>query len=649
MAKPKKKKKTSKKKKQQKPSIFMRLLKWCFVLSIWGAVFVGGVLLWFARDLPDITQSATFNKRASIVILASDGNEIARYGETKGDIIGVSDMPPHLPQAVLAIEDRRFYDHPGIDPLGIARAMAINIYKGSFVQGGSTITQQLAKNLFLTHDRKITRKIKEAMLAVWLEQELTKDEILSAYMNRVYLGSGTYGFEAAARRYFNKSARDVNLREAAILAGLLKAPSRYSPHNNPKLAKERSDVVLKAMVDAGFINKEDMNPNSVSLALPNKETATNPTARYFADWVVNGLDEVIGTPDMDIIVHTTLDARLQNFAQESLVTAIDSTDEMQFVSQGAILVMSPDGAVLTMVGGYDYGQSQFNRTTQAKRAPGSAFKPFVYLTALENGWNKNDEILDGPITEGEYRPKNFGDQYYGTVTLETAMAKSMNTAAVRLADEVGIGKVMSTAKRVGIISPLNRDLSLALGSSGVSMLEMGIAYSTIANGGFQIFPYGITKVTADNGRVLYTRKKPKSYMPIIARDNASELSVMLKAVVDRGTGRNAKQLYPVHGKTGTSQDNRDAWFTGYTDKMVGIVWVGNDDNSPMRGVTGGGLPARIFKNVIGYGNRTVSDVSFPTNTKSDDGGFSNLLGRLVQGGQQRQKTRQKDDFSNLND
>ena len=647
----KSKKKSTKKNnnKAKKPSLLMRLVKWCFVLAIWSAVLLSGVLLWFAKDLPDITQSATFNKRASIVMLASDGSEIARFGETKGDVISVSDMPPHLPQAVLAIEDRRFYDHPGIDPLGIARAMVINIYKGSFVQGGSTITQQLAKNLFLTHDRKITRKIKEAMLAVWLERKLTKDEILSAYMNRVYLGSGTYGFEAAAQRYFNKSARNVNLREAAILAGLLKAPSRYSPHNNPQLAKERSDTVLAAMVDAGFINKDDINQKAINFALPNKDTATNQTARYFADWVVNGLDEVIGTPDMDIIVHTTLDARLQNHAQESLVTALDSTDEMQFASQGAILIMSPDGAVLTMVGGYDYGQSQFNRTTQAKRAPGSAFKPFVYLTALENGWKKSDKILDGPITDGKYRPKNFGDQYYGIVDLETAMAKSMNTAAVRLADEVGIGRVMSTAKRLGIISPLNRDLSTALGSSGVSMLEMGIAYSTFANGGFQIYPYGITQITTNTGRVLYTRKKPKTYTPIIANDNASDISVMLKAVVDRGTGRNAKQLYPVHGKTGTSQDNRDAWFAGYTDKMVGVVWVGNDDNSPMRGITGGGLPARIFKNVIGYGSKTTDDIVFPTNTKSDDGAFSNLLGRLIQGGEKRQQKRTTGDYSNLND
>ncbi len=645
----KSKKKRSPKKKR--PSIFMRLFKWLFVLGIWCGVILAGVFVWLAQDLPDITKSATFERRASIVILASDGSEIARYGEVKGKTLTVADVPPHLPQAVLAIEDRRFYDHPGLDIWGISRAMMTNIYRRKFVQGGSTITQQLAKNLFLTHERKLKRKIKEAMLAVWLEQKLTKDEILSAYMNRVYLGSGTYGFEAASQIYFGKSASDVNLREAAVLAGLLKAPSRYSPHNNPKLAIERSNLVLAAMVDSGFIQKEDIPDDTITLTLPNKKNDIEESARYFADWVINGLDEVIGTPDMDLIVETTLDIKLQNKAQTTLINAIDNADEMQFISQGAILAMRPDGAVIGMVGGYSYAQSQFNRVTQAKRPPGSAFKPIVYLTALEKGWNKQDKILDAKINEGEYRPKNFGDKYYGTVDLETALAKSMNTATVRLADDVGIGNVMATARKVGIISDLNRDLSLALGSSGISMLEMGIAYSTFANGGFQIFPYGITRIRSQDGRVLYTRKTPKSYVPVIGRNNASELSIMLQSVVNNGTGRNAKQMFPIHGKTGTSQDNRDAWFAGYTDRMVAIVWLGNDDNSPMRKVTGGGLPARMFKDVIGSGNATQQAVNFPKNQKSssDDGSFSNLLGRLIQGGEARQSQRKQGHYSNLND
>ena len=643
--------KTKKKKNKKSPPLIMRLFKWAFVLAIWASVILSGIVLWFAKDLPDITNSATFNKRASIIILASNGTEIARYGEIKGKIINVKDLPPYLPQAVLAIEDRRFYNHHGIDPLGIARAMITNIYKGKFVQGGSTITQQLAKNLFLTHERKVTRKIKEAILAVWLERELTKDEILSAYMNRVYLGSGTYGFEAASQLYFGKSAENVTLREAAVLAGLLKAPSRYSPHNNSKLAKERSDIVLSAMVDAGYITKKEKDNLGFELSLPNKKSSNSQAARYFADWVINGLDEVIGTPDMDIIVETTLDYNLNNKAQNILVNAVDNTDEMQFVSQGGILVTRPDGAILSMIGGYDYNKSQFNRVTQAKRPPGSAFKPIVYLTALEQGWNKQDKILDAPINKGEYRPKNFGNKYYGKVDLETAMAKSMNTATVRLAKDIGIGNIIKTARKLGIISKINRDLSLSLGSSGVSMLEIGIAYSTFANGGFKVYPYGIKRIKTQNGRILYTHKKPKSYIPVISRNNAQELSIMLQSVVNNGTGKNAKQLYPVYGKTGTSQDNRDAWFAGYTKKMVTIVWLGNDDNSPMRKITGGGLPARIFKKVINSGNANQQPITFPKNSNSGNkSGFSELLGKLIKGGNTaHNQNKRKNDYSNLNE
>ncbi len=648
------KKNSSKKnrnKKKKKSFLFVLLFKWTFILSIWAAIILSGVVLWFAKDLPDITKSATFNKQSSIIILASGGEEIARYGEIKGKIINVKDLPPYLPQAVLAIEDRRFYSHHGIDPLGIARAMITNIYKGKFTQGGSTITQQLAKNLFLTHERKITRKIKEAILAIWLEKELTKDEILSAYMNRVYLGSGTYGFEAASQLYFGKSAKDVTLREAAVLAGLLKAPSRYSPHNNPKLAKKRSDIVLSAMVDARYITKTEKDNLGFELSLPNKKTSNSQAARYFADWVISGLDEVIGTPDMDIIVETTLDYNLNNKAQNILVSSINSTDEMQFVSQGGILVMRPDGAIISMIGGYNYAKSQFNRVTQAKRPPGSAFKPIIYLTALEQGWHKQDKILDAPINEGNYRPKNFGNKYYGKVDLETAMAKSMNTATVRLAKNIGIGNIIKTARKVGIISKLNRDLSLALGSSGVSMLEMGIAYSTFANGGFRVYPYGIKRIKTQNGRILYTHKDPKSYMSVISRDNAKELSIMLQSVVNNGTGKNANQPYPVYGKTGTSQDNRDAWFAGYTNKIVAIIWLGNDDNSPMRKITGGGLPAKIFKKVINSDDNNQKPMIFKTNTNSKNNrGFSDLIGRILKGGNSAQnQNKQKNDYSNLND
>lgn len=645
-----KKKKPTTKSKVKKRSILFKLTRWCFVLSIWGLLFLAGVLLWFAKDLPDITEQASFERRSSIVVKASDGSVIGRYGESKGKNITVDNMPPLLVQAVLATEDRRFYSHPGIDILGISRAMMTNISRGRFVQGGSTITQQLAKNLFLTHQRKLKRKIQEALLAIWLERQLTKDEILSAYMNRVYLGSGTYGFEAAAQLYFNKSARDVNLREAAVLAGLLKAPSRYSPHNSIELAKKRSDVVLNAMKDAGYISDEDTaDQAAMALILPHRVSNAESNIRYFTDWVIDGLDDLVGRPDMDLIIETTLDARLQKNAQNTLVNAIDQADDMQFVSQGAILSMRPDGAIIAMVGGYDYGQSQFNRVTQAKRSPGSAFKPFVFLAAIEKGWDAKDKILDSPITTGEYRPKNFAGQYYGTVDLETAMAKSMNTATVRLAQEIGIKSVMNTAKKVGIISKMERDLSLALGSSGISILEMGTAYSTLANGGYRVFPYTITRITNSNGRVLYTRKNNISHQAIIRSKHVKELSFMMRSVINNGTGKNAKLPFPAQGKTGTSQDSRDAWFVGYTDKMVSVVWLGNDDNSPMRQITGGGLPASIWKTVMMDGNNRQPDVAISGQPHDQDTGFTNMVGRLFSNDNDAPpRPKRKNDYSNLN-
>jgi len=635
-------------------SLTFVFFRWGFVLGIWAVVFLIGTLLWFAHDLPDITRSATFERRPSIILLASDGTEFARYGESKGQNIRVKDLPAYLPQAVIATEDRRFYSHPGVDILGIIRAMAVNIARGRFVQGGSTITQQLAKNLFLSHERKLTRKIKEAMLAIWLEQKLTKEEILSAYMNRVYLGSGTYGFEAAAQLYFGKSAKDVTLHESAVLAGLLKAPSRYSPHNDPKLAIERSNLVLNSMIEAGYIKKSDIKNEGIVISLPNKRANDERIARYFSDWVVSGLDDLIGVSGIDMIVQTTLDLSSHRRAEKALTSAIDNTDEMRFVSQGAILVMQPDGAVTTMIGGYNYNQSQFNRTTQAHRPPGSAFKPIVYLTALEQGWKTNDLILDAPISEGEYRPKNFADKYYGEVSLKTALAKSINTATVRLCNDIGIGHVMRTAYDLGVTSKMQRNLSLCLGSAGISMLEMGSIYTSFANSGFQVSPYGITSITTPDGDVLYERKQPDRYTRIIDRDHVRDLSSMLREVTLNGTGRAAAagQDFPVYGKTGTSQDYRDAWFAGYSDEATAIVWLGNDDNSPMRAITGGGLPARIFAQVINATHQSKTPITHPSKVRhKGDGGFGNLLGRLLTSGDNSGKSDQvnRGSYSNLND
>ncbi len=647
---------------KKRKSIFLLFFKWSIIFAIWFSIFIGGIVLWFAKDLPDITQSATFERRNSIIIKASNGDIIARYGETKGSNLQVDELPEYLINAVLAIEDRRFYSHFGIDPLGIARAMLVNISKGKFVQGGSTITQQLAKNLFLTHERKIERKIKEAILAIWLERELDKDEILSAYMNRVYLGSGTYGFEAAAQLYFGKSARNVNLREAAILAGLLKAPSRYSPHNNIELAKKRSQLVLSAMKDAGYINDSDMTKSNLSISLPNKKYKSGQNMRYFADWVIDGLDDIIGHPDMDLIIETTLNTPLQEYAQKTIKDTIDNTNPNKHLSQGAALIMSPDGAVLSMIGGYDYGKSQFNRTTQSRRAAGSVFKPIIYLSAIEQGWKPYSKILDAPITDGEYRPKNFANKYYGMVSLEEALSKSMNSATLRLAKTVGISNIIKTARKLGITSKLERNFSLALGSSGISMMEMGVVYSTFANGGYRVFPYAIERITTKEGRILFERKKQILYQSVINRKHIQEITKMLETVINEGTGRAAKLPFPASGKTGTSQDSRDAWFAGYNNKIVTIIWLGNDDNSPMKGITGGNIPAIIWRNIMLYANSNLKTLpelpdQFKNNINNIDKkhGISGLLDRLLSNESKNnhhnkwQNKKPRSDYSHLND
>lgn len=617
---------------RRRGGFFGRIFKFFFVLGLWAGLIVIGICAWYAQELPAITRSVTFERKPSITVKAADGSVIARYGEMMGDAVSVKDLPPHLIEAVLAIEDRRFYSHFGVDPIGLIRAVFVNAVEGNVVQGGSTITQQLAKNLFLSPERAYKRKIQEVMLALWLEYELSKDEILSAYLNRVYMGSGTYGVDAAARVYFNKSPSELNLRECATLAGLLKAPSRFSPLNNPTLARERADVVLKAMADAGYISAEEASGLTKGLPRPTqKPSSDGSTARYFADWVVDGLDDLIGTPTEDIIIQTTFNPKIQKSAEEAVQKTIREHGEERNFTQGAVLVMRPNGMVVAMVGGRSYAASQFNRTTQGQRQPGSSFKPIVYLAALERGWRQDDVIYDGKFNEGRYRPENFGDEYFGEAPLWAALMLSMNTATVRLAQNIGPGAVIDTARRLGIISPLEPNLSLALGSSGVSMLELTTAYAVMANGGVSAFPYAINKISSADGQTLYyERSKSSSGRQVIDGYYTYELKSMLRNVVEQGTGQRAQLGYPVYGKTGTSQESRDAWFVGFTDELVAAVWIGNDDNSPMKKVTGGSFPADIWRSSISparglYPPITGGDFAFGPSSS----GFDNLIGRLV--------------------
>lgn len=614
---------------------FRGLLRLCFILGIWGAIFAGGVVVWYARDLPDIARAPLFKRQPSITILDISGNTVAVYGDIKGEALTLGEMPPWLVNAVLSIEDRRFYSHFGIDPIGLVRAGLKNLTSGRVVQGGSTITQQLAKNLFLSHERTFRRKVQEAILALWLESSFTKDEILSAYLNRIYMGAGAYGVDAASRLYFNKSARDVSLREAAILAGLLKAPSRYSPLNNPGQASARADTVLAAMREAGYLD-EETSPKGTKIPLPPpRKPGSVEATRYYADWIVDQIDDLIGPPEKDLIIETTLDSALQNAGENALSAVLQEQGKSHKIGQGAVVVMTTDGAVTAMIGGRNYRDSQFNRVTQAFRSPGSSFKPIVYLSALEAGWRPDSLIEDAPIDSGKYRPDNYNGEYYGTVTLESALALSLNTATVRLMKEVGPGAVVEMARRLGIQAPLGANLSLSLGSDGVPMIEMLRAYGVIARSGLDVEPYGIVKIRDEDGQVYYERPAGRFATRVVFPDATRDLTGMMAQVIERGTGRGAWLPFPAAGKTGTSQNFRDAWFIGFTPDYVSAVWLGNDDNTPMKKVSGGSAPARIWRDVMmaAHNSRLPERFRFEASGSMEPGGnFDGLLSRLLGGG-----------------
>ena len=573
-------------------------VKWSLVLVIWGLVAVAGTVAWYGYSLPDVARLDQFARRPSVTVVAADGSRLATFGGVHGAPVALEDLPPYLPHAVLATEDRRFYSHFGIDPLGVARAMLANLQAGSIRQGGSTITQQVAKNLFLQPERTLKRKIQEAMLALWLENRFSKDQILTIYLNRVYLGAGTYGMDAAAQRYFAKPASRVTLYEAAMLAGLLKAPSRDNPERHPSRAEGRAKTVLASMVAAGFLSPEAAD--AAASEGPQTALAGNglgPAVRYFADWIAGRLSGFVGGQDRDLVVVTTLDPEIQRAAEARTAALLAGDGAAAQVEQAAAVVMAPDGAVRAMVGGRDYGLSQFNRATQALRQPGSAFKLFVYLAALENGTQPGQTVRDAPVKVGKWAPKNYGGAYHGDVTVREAAARSLNSAAVRLSERTGRDKVTAAARRLGITSDLNQGPSLALGVSEVTPLELTAAYAVLANGGHAVWPYGIAEVRDTDGNVLY-RRQAAGRNELIRPWHLEGINDLLSAVVAWGTGRGAKLDRPAAGKTGTSQESRDAWFVGYTADLVAGVWLGNDDGAPMNRVTGGTLPARLWRQIM---------------------------------------------------
>jgi len=563
------------------------------VAGIW--IFVAVVLYvgYCALDLPDIHEVTQPPRRPSVTVEAADGTIFARYGDLVGEHVSLSDVPVYVPQAIIAIEDRRFYHHFGIDVLGVLRAMVRDAAARHMVQGGSTLTQQLAKNLFLTPERAMKRKVQEMLLALWLEHTYSKDQIMTAYLNRVYLGSGAYGVDAAARTYFNKPAHDLNIREAAMIAGLLRAPSRYSPMHDPAQSMERAKVVLQAMVEEGYITDAQRRTAIASVPPPEHKPGSGGDGHYFADWVYDQIGPMVADTEQDMIVKTTLDLPLQRMAERHVEDILAKQGEARHVSEAALITVAPDGAVRALTGGRDYHQSQYNRAIQAMRQPGSAFKPIVYLTAIEQGLTPDEIIVDEPLTIGNYSPENYEGKYLGPITAREALAESINTVAVRLLERAGIGKVIQTARDLGVTSPLEHDAALALGASELTPLELATVYASLASGGKAITPYAIQEIDARTGQVLY-RHNDVSPPQAVDADAVATLTGMMEEVVKSGTGKAATIGRPVAGKTGTTSDYRDAWFAGFTSDYTTVVWMGNDDNSPMKRVTGGMLPASLW-------------------------------------------------------
>ena len=518
-------------------------------------------------------------------------------------------MPAYLPKAFIAIEDRRFYQHHGVDPFGLLRATVANVLHRGVSQGGSTLTQQLAKNLFLTHERTFSRKLQEAVLALWLEHKFGKDQILELYLNRVYFGAGAYGVEAASQRYYGKSARQTTLAEAAMLAGLVKSPSRLAPNRNFDAAQRRAQTVLAAMVDAGFV-KDDAVKLAAARPPGVVKQSAGGSANYVADFVLDALDDLIGHPEDDIVVETSIDPILQAAAEKALVEELAAKGDKFGVEQGALVAISPDGAVRALVGGKSYNESQFDRAVSAKRQPGSAFKPFVYLTALEHGLTPDTMREDKPIALKGWKPENYKHEYFGPVTLRQALANSLNTVSVRLTLEVGPAAVTKTAHRLGIASKLDPNASIALGTSEVSPLELVAAYVPFANGGLAITPHVVERVRAGN-RALYVRKD-RQLGRVIDPTYVAMMDSMMRETIAGGTARRADLPgWLAAGKTGTSQDFRDAWFIGFTGHMVTGVWLGNDDSSPTKKLTGGSLPVDIWSRFMKVAHQRVPVVMLP--------------------------------------
>jgi 1A family penicillin-binding protein len=575
------------------------------VLGIAGvAIFIGYCAYTLPLSHPLVSEAPP----AAILYATSAGQPLAARGVYRGEKLAADHLPPDLAHAVVAIEDRRFLSHYGIDPRGILRAAWHNLLGGGTMEGASTITQQLARLTYLSPERNLRRKVQEAMIALWLESRLSKDEILARYLNAVYFGAGAYGVDAAAKRYFNKKASELDLAQSAMLAGLVRAPSQLAPSRNPDAARRRAELVLQAMVREGAIDEARAaaaRAEPVRLAIP---PDTEPGDNYFVDETEIEVKRLIGTPPLDLSVTTTFDPHLQEAAERVVTHWLAGEGAHRHASQAALIAMGPDGAILAMVGGRDYAESQFNRATQARRQPGSLFKIFVYLTALSNGYSPDSVIVDQPIQIGDWQPKNYDGRYHGAVSLKTAFAQSLNTVSAQLVQALGVKRVIDMAKSLGVHSELPAVPSLALGSAEVTLIEMVRAMAAIATNTKSIEPYAIRAIRAEAAAPLYTRPETPTDRPDW---NRAAMMPLLEAVVSEGTGKAARLDRRSGGKTGTTDEYRDAWFVGFTSDIVVGIWVGNDDNSPTDRVAGGDMPAKIWHDFVSEAERIMAMPNAP--------------------------------------
>lgn len=575
-----------------------RFLYGSAVVGTWGALILGMYLTWHALHLPDIQQLETSVRRPSIVFLTEDRKEIAIHGDVHGETVNLTQVPRSLINALLATEDRDFYKHSGIDFKALLRATVINIMSGRYVQGGSTLTQQLAKNLFLTPKRSLNRKIKEMLLSFWLEHHFSKDQIMTIYLNRVYLGNQTYGVDAAAQQYFGKLVSHLNAAESAVIVALLKAPSRFG--RDTDLLKKRAAIVLNNMKEEGYLTEKAYAHVVGQLArIRFQENKHGNKHRYFTDWIMQEVGEHVDA-NQDLIVTTTIDLKLQSKAIDVLKDHIQKNGPQFNIETGAFLAMTPDGAVKAVVGGHDYNYNQFNTATQALRQPGSIYKAFIFLGALEQGISPRYELKDTIYKNKDWIVHNYGWTERGTVTMEDALVYSINTATVRLAKKVGVPHLMDVAERLGFRKPPNYDLTIALGTSETTLLELVQAFAVIANKGVQIEPYGVLEIRSADGQLLYQRPKAKELPDRAFKENVmDQMEELLEKSVSDGTSKRAQiKGVKVCGKTGTSQKFRDAWFVGYIPGLVAGVWMGNLNDTPMNHVVGGHFPAQVWSDIM---------------------------------------------------